>query len=168
MSSRIFLCSDHHLGDTKICHYLDDNGNKNRPYDTIDEMHESIVELHNSVVTRSSDKVIYGGDVVIDKSYFPILGLMNGKKRLVRGNHDIFADKLYYQYFQQIHGVKVIADRKVIITHIPIHSTCIKEGWINITGHLHRRVIDDPRYRCICLEQTEFKPVELDEVLSCH
>lgn len=165
MSSRIFLCSDHHLGDKKICHYLDDNGDKNRPYNTVDEMHDSIVELHNSLV-NTNDKVYFVGDVVIDKNYFHILGLMNGKKRLVRGNHDIFPDKLYYEYFQQIHGAKVIADRKVIITHIPIHPSCIKEGWINITGHLHRRVINDSRYRCICLEQTGFKPVELDDIIS--
>jgi calcineurin-like phosphoesterase family protein len=165
MSTRsIYVCSDHHIGDTRISNYLDCNGKKNRPFDTLDEMHQFIIDAHNSIVTPI-DKVYFLGDVIINKQYFDILSQMNGHKRLVRGNHDIYDDKHYRQYFKSIHGVKVIADKKIMMTHIPIFPNCIKNEWVNIHGHLHTHSIADNRYKNVCLEVIDYKPVNIESLI---
>ena len=136
------------------------------PYSTMEEMHEDIIEKHNSVV-KPSEKVYFLGDCVVDKAYFDLLGRFNGHLRLIKGNHCVEHKSLnYYKYFEQLLGVKFISDKKVILTHIPIHPDSILPGWINIVGHLHCNPVPDERYKCVCLEQINFTPISLDELLS--
>lgn len=59
----VFFISDHHLGQESFLSYLDDQGNKVRPFDSIEEMHEKIIDCHNSVVGKY-DKVYFLGDWV--------------------------------------------------------------------------------------------------------
>lgn len=128
-------------------------------------MHQFIIDTHNSIVTPF-DKVYFLGDVIINRHYFDILSQMNGHKRLVRGNHDIYDDKYYRKYFKSIHGVKVIADKKIVMTHIPIFPNCVKNGWINIHGHLHTHsIVNDNRYKNVSLEVIDYKPVNIESLL---
>ena len=93
---------------------------------------------------------------------------MNGHKRLVRGNHDIFEDKLYYECgFDKMYGVRVWPKHNLIFSHTPLHPDCLSgRGWTNIHGHLHSNLvmesngkIPDKRYQCVSLEHTNYKPV---------
>jgi len=36
---------------------------------------------------------------------------------------------------------------------------------LNIHGHSHHRHIEEPRCLCVCVEQTEFSPVRLNDFL---
>ena len=154
-------------------------------------MNEVMIERHNAVV-RPQDTVYFLGDVVINKRYLELVKKMNGKKRLVRGNHDIFKDNEYRDVgFEQIHGVRVFVD-KFIFSHIPLHPDCVTDRYrVNVHGHLHANQVMrevwcgewsddtippilinadlfkreiDPRYLCVCVEQTNFTPLSFDEV----
>jgi calcineurin-like phosphoesterase family protein len=140
-------------------------------------MNETMIERHNAKV-KEQDTVYFLGDVVINKKYLELVKRMNGRKILVRGNHDIFKDEDYRAVgFEQIHGVRVFVD-KFILSHIPLHPDCVSERFrVNVHGHLHAnevmswQVIDedivykpDPRYLCVCVEQTDFTPLHFDEV----
>lgn len=50
MTKQVWLAGDHHLGDKEILTYLDDSGNKLRPFKDLDEMHSELINRHNSVV----------------------------------------------------------------------------------------------------------------------
>jgi calcineurin-like phosphoesterase family protein len=128
-------------------------------------MHEVLIENHNRVV-RPTDKVYFIGDVVIKKPYLPLLNKFNGKKRLVLGNHDVFTN--YTPYFQKICGVRIFAINglKAILSHIPIHPSSIVEGHVNIHGHLHKNQHSDPRYINVCVEQNNFTPINIDELIT--
>jgi calcineurin-like phosphoesterase family protein len=136
-----------------------------------------MIERHNAKV-KEQDTVYFLGDVVINKKYLELVKRMNGRKILIRGNHDIFKDEEYREVgFEQIHGVRVFVD-KFILSHIPLHPDCVSERFrVNVHGHLHAnevmswQVIDedivykpDPRYLCVCVEQTDFTPLHFDEV----
>jgi calcineurin-like phosphoesterase family protein len=140
-------------------------------------MNETMIERHNAKV-KDQDTVYFLGDVVINKKYLELVKRMNGRKILVRGNHDIFKDEDYRAVgFEQMHGVRVFVD-KFILSHIPLHPDCVSERFrVNVHGHLHAnevmswQVIDedivykpDPRYLCVCVEQTDFTPLHFDEV----
>jgi calcineurin-like phosphoesterase family protein len=52
----------------------------------------------------------------------------------------------------------------ILLTHIPVHPSQLRRGVLNVHGHLHARTINDPRYVCVSLEQTGFRPVRLDQL----
>lgn len=187
MSNR-FLISDTHFGHTNTWQkFTLPDGSPLRPFSSTEEMDETMVDNWNRVV-RPKDTVYHLGDVVIARRNLETVKRLNGRKILIRGNHDIFRDKDYYEAgFEQIHGVRVFVD-KFILSHIPLHPDCVGERFKrNVHGHLHgNRVmkddldyayseehdqivgnltrVPDPRYLCVCVEQINFTPVSFDEV----
>ena len=170
MSNR-FVISDTHFGHTNSwAKFKLPNGDPLRPFTSTEEMDEAMVERWNAVV-RPQDTVYHLGDVVINKKSLHHVKRLNGKKRLIRGNHDIFRDSDYRDVgFEQIHGVRVFVD-KFILSHIPLHPDCVTERFkINCHGHLHsNRVLKtdgsiDPRYICVCVEQINYTPISFDEL----
>lgn len=179
-----FVVSDHHLGhqDSWEKFKLSD-GSPLRSFTSNEEMNETMIERHNAKV-KQQDTVYFLGDVVINKKYLELVKRMNGRKILIRGNHDIFKDEDYRAVgFKQIHGVRVFVD-KFILSHIPLHPDCVTGRFrVNVHGHLHANQImqnvtkytasngvpftmdePDPRYLCVCVEQTNFTPLHFDEV----
>lgn len=163
MTHRTFVISDTHFGHAKALIFKRDDGTPMRDFPDVMTMDETMVERWNSVV-RSVDKVYHLGDVVINRKSLPILKRLNGHKRLVRGNHDIFKTADYLEYFEEIYGVRVFPDRECILSHIPLHPESLGRFKLNIHGHLHYRSYDDPRYKCVSVEQTDYTPVDLDSI----
>jgi calcineurin-like phosphoesterase family protein len=72
----------------------------------------------------------------------------------------------------------------MILSHIPIHEDSLGRFGVNIHGHLHanrvmRRASStaefmewgvrekiDPRYHCVCVEQTDFAPILFEDVIK--
>ena len=98
----------------------------------------------------------------------PILSRLNGHKRLVRGNHDIFKTADYLQYFEEIYGVRVID--KIIFSHIPIHEDSLGRFRACCHGHLHSNLVMkdgqiDTRYINVSCEQLDnYTPISLEEL----
>ena len=189
MSGNRFLISDTHFGHTNTWEkFTLEDGSPLRPFTSTEEMDETMVDNWNKTV-RPQDTVYHLGDVVIARRNLETVKRLNGRKILIRGNHDIFKDKDYYEAgFEQIHGVRVFVDQ-FILSHIPLHPDCVGERFKrNVHGHLHgNRIMRlsvfqginvdldtfgktyqtyeiDPRYLCVCVEQINFTPVSFDEV----
>ena len=168
------------------------DGSPLRPFTSNEEMDETMVERWNAVV-KPQDHVYHLGDVAISKRGLEFVRRLNGHKRLIRGNHDIFRDSDYREVgFEQIHGVRVFVD-KFILSHIPLHLNCVTERFrACVHGHLHANRVTmpvyqklqaydahglyqgtfnvecgqeiDPRYLCVSVEHTNFTPISFDEV----
>lgn len=166
--TNIWVCSDHHFRHKNILRFTDKPGGeliRGKVFKDIDEHDNLIVHWHNEVV-QPQDHVYFLGDVAINKGGLEYVKRMNGHKRLVRGNHDIFDDKLYYEAgFEKIFGVRVWPKHNLIFSHIPLHPDCLSgRGWKNIHGHLHSNVvmkgrIPDEAYQNVSLEQTNYRPL---------
>ena len=105
---------------------------------------------------------------------------LNGRKVLIKGNHDIFNLSEFTPYFRDIRGYHVM--NGMILSHIPISEAQMGRFGTNIHGHLHSnrvmkpRGVDaktgqilysdqiDPRYISVCVEQTDFRPILFEEV----
>jgi calcineurin-like phosphoesterase family protein len=174
-----FLVSDTHFGHAGVCHFTQADGvTKLRPWTDPAEMDEEMIRRWNDRV-RPKDKVYHLGDVIINRRAFPTLARLNGDKVLIRGNHDIFTDDEYRQYFRSIRGCHVL--NGMILTHIPIHPESLGRFGVNIHGHLHsNRVMIktrwgntdqydetiDVRYHCVCVEATDFAPILFEDVIK--
>jgi len=172
----VFLVSDTHFGHSGVCKFTRNDGvTKLRPWDNPEEMDEEMVKRWNETV-RPNDKVYHLGDVVINRKALKTLGRLNGDKVLIRGNHDIFRDDEYRQYFRELRAYHVM--NGMILSHIPIHVDSLGRFGTNIHGHLHAnrvmhlptwRIDDtriDPRYHCVCVEQTDFRPILFEDVIK--
>jgi len=183
----VFLVSDTHFGHAGVCRFTDSNtGEKIRPWTDPAEMDEEMVKRWNETV-RPNDKVYHLGDVVINRKALSIMSRLNGDKVLIRGNHDIFRDEEYRQYFRELRAYHVM--NGMILSHIPIHPDSLGRFGTNIHGHLHTgRVMKtvkrekvskydprpftveepeiDTRYHCVCVEQTDFRPILFEDVIK--
>ena len=183
MSNR-WLISDTHFSHQNILTFSDENGKRIRPdWETADEMDDALVENWNSVVKDVTHIVYHLGDVAMPRRGLKLLARCNGRKRLIKGNHDLFKLSDYTPYFEDILGSKVFTPKthgvKVIMTHIPIHMTSMDRWDACVHGHLHTNtvmkdvgrmgkvtLVPDDRYINVCVEKTNFTPIALDEVLE--
>lgn len=178
----VFLYSDPHFGHAGVCRFLKEDGTKLRPWDNPEDMDEHLVKAYNEKV-KLTDKVYFLGDVVINRRALSTLSRLNGDKILIRGNHDIFRDDEYRKYFREIRAYHVM--NGLILSHIPIHSDSMGRFGANIHGHLHANRVRkatgvnvttgevlygeeiDPRYYCVCVEQTpNFAPILFEDVMK--
>ena len=183
MSNR-FTISDTHFGHANTwAKFKNADGSPLRPFTSTEEMDETLVNNWNSVV-NPKDTVYHLGDVVIARRNLQTVKRLNGRKILIRGNHDMFKDKDYYEAgFEQIHGLRVFVD-KWIMSHIPLHPDSVTDRFkVNVHGHTHgNRVVKtvgvytdgrlikcpnntpDPRYYSVCVEQINYTPISLDDL----
>jgi calcineurin-like phosphoesterase family protein len=169
----VFLTSDTHFGHAGVCKFLRDDGvTKLRPWDNPEDMDEEMVKRWNETV-RPNDKVYHLGDVVINRKALSIMHRLNGDKVLIRGNHDIFRDDDYRIHFRELRAYHVM--NGMILSHIPIHSDSLGRFGTNIHGHLHANRVKaevwgeyeiDTRYHCVCVEQTDFRPILFEDVIK--
>lgn len=164
---KTFLVSDTHFGHSNICKFTDSDGNKIRPWDDVNEMDEQLIENWNSVV-GPKDKVYHLGDFVINRRCLPIAARLNGRKILILGNHDVFKAKEYLEYFDDVRSYHPLDG--FVLSHIPLHRDSLYRWKANIHGHLHQNIVrledgtPDPKYICVCVEHTNWTPVEFDEI----
>jgi calcineurin-like phosphoesterase family protein len=178
----VFLTSDTHFGHAGVCRFTESDGvTKIRPWTDPNEMDEEMVKRWNDTV-RPNDKVYHLGDVVINRRSLKTLARLNGDKVLIRGNHDIFRDDEYREYFRELRAYHVM--NGMILSHIPLHEASLGRFGVNIHGHLHSgrvkkaRGVDaktgsilysdeiDTRYHCVCVEQTDFTPILFEDVID--
>ena len=171
-----FLISDTHFGHANAYKFINNDGTKMRPWDSAEEADEIMVQNWNKVVSPL-DKVYHLGDVAIASRNISIMSRLNGKKCLIKGNHDIFRLSDYTPYFYDIRGSHKLEN--FILTHIPIHHNQFAR-WAdgNIHGHLHcnnvllennkgrTTQIKDKRYINVCVEHINYTPIQLEQIIE--
>jgi calcineurin-like phosphoesterase family protein len=159
-----FFAADHHLSHSKILTFTNQAGGRLRDFATVDEMNYHIVAKHNSVV-KSKDTVYFLGDVTLThrEEDLSILDRMAGQKVLVLGNHDIQPIPTYLKYFSKVKAIHALSG--IVLTHVPLHPSCLGRWGVNVHGHLHDHKIADPRYFCVSVEQLDdYTPISLDQL----
>ena len=174
--SNIFLISDLHLGHANILGFTKPDGTPLRPgFATIDEHDDFVIESINKVV-RPNDRLILGGDCVMNKRNMHMLNRIKGIKTLVMGNHDPTDPTYLTPYFEKIAGALAISD--FIVTHLPVHPNQLEYRFkLNIHGHLHGHNVMrhvsvapgkfnpvDTRYFNISVESLNYRPISLEDI----
>ena len=130
----------------------------NRPFETIEEMHDTILKKWNKKVTNG-DTVYILGDVAFrgrNEDLIALVAKLKGKKILVQGNHDDISDLRYRQLFFKIINTEEIIDcfdgkaYKLVVSHFPYFSWNNQhKGTILIYAHLHNTVEEKYFQECI-------------------
>jgi calcineurin-like phosphoesterase family protein len=137
---KVWFTSDYHLFHYNIIKF------DNRPFKTLDEMHETILNNHNSVV-GPNDLVLNLGDGVNafrekDEALTDLLNQFNGEIYYLPGNHEDRIDlihkcwKVIDKQILNIHLHQI--NQKVVLCHFPIRVwDCAHWGSWHLHGHLH-------------------------------
>ena len=139
-----FYTSDLHFNHSNILKFEPES----RPFNTVDEMNEALIKKWNDKV-KQDDEVYILGDFCFDNrgdraTYF--LKRLNGKKYLIKGNHDSFIGKpqfdesqleyikVYDEIDDYVNGEKV----HVCLFHYPI-AVWNKKHYhaYHLFGHIH-------------------------------
>ncbi len=167
----VWFTSDTHFGHANIVKFTYHDAPL-RPFASVEEMDETLVERWNSVV-KPYDRVYHLGDVAMSRRCISTVGRCNGKKILIRGNHDIFKLKDYTPYFEDVRAYKIYPAHGIICSHIPVHERQLGGRFgRNVHGHLHASVImsddnrqPDVRYMNVSVERTNYTPISLEEII---
>jgi calcineurin-like phosphoesterase family protein len=157
--NRIFVIADTHFGHSNIIKYEP----VLRPFTTISEHDEALVEYWNETV-KPADTVWHLGDVLFGAHNSGTLKRLNGIKKLVMGNHDVYHDMVYTNYFCRVCGTGEL--KGYILSHVPVHPGQFPRFKGNIHGHMHSKTVEDTRYACVSVEQTNLRPIQLDQVIA--
>jgi calcineurin-like phosphoesterase family protein len=163
MNRNIWVISDTHFGHTNIIDYC------NRPFESAREMDEKIVENWNATVGEK-DIVYHLGDVYFGTEGQKALPKLNGRKRLILGNHDSGKDQVLLRTFQKIMVWRMFPEFGLLLTHVPVHEKTLAENpkrskMINVHGHIHNQNAYSSNYFNVSVEQIEYTPINI-ELLS--
>lgn len=159
--SEVYFCADTHFGHRGIIQFSETK--PFRPFDTIEEHDEELVKRWNATI-GPKDTVWHLGDVVFGKRNLPILSRLNGYKRLVLGNHDVYGAEEYLKYFAKIYGI--VEYKGMIFSHAPVHEDQLKRWYLNVHGHLHSKIINDSRWINVSLEQINLTPISYEDLIK--
>ena len=142
---RVFISSDYHFTHYNIIKYA------NRPFELsnkgVKDCTETIIRNHNEIV-KEDDFIIMAGDLAHGKRYTEdditeIISSMNGRKILIRGNHDTFSDEFYLTLFEDVLDYIEIDD--IFISHYP----CYESKWTSEPEKVHLEIINRDKCKTV-------------------
>jgi calcineurin-like phosphoesterase family protein len=167
MSARIWLISDTHFGHDNIYRFASFDGvTRVRPHWTCAaDADLDMVQRWNATITPQ-DHVYHLGDVGWSPDLPALIQSLHGKKRLILGNHDREDVRAYREMgFQKVMGCHQF-QRGLWFTHIPLHPNTLGPTGLNVHGHIHERPAYGPQYRNVSVEQINYTPILLEQVLK--
>jgi calcineurin-like phosphoesterase family protein len=162
----IFFTSDTHFSHRKILDYE----SKTRSFSSVEEMNGVLIDNWNSKITNK-DIVFHLGDVSFDneKNTIDIMNQLNGKKILIRGNHDkrLLENKNVRRCFESIHYYyELNHDRKhYVLCHYPFLTWDRSHyGAINLFGHLHSTYFGNSSQLNVGVDCHDLSPISIEEI----
>jgi calcineurin-like phosphoesterase family protein len=172
----IYFTADLHFGHKNV---IDLCG---RPFASVEEMDAALTRNWNETVTQR-DEVYVLGDFTMKtaETAHGYLSILNGRKYLVRGNHDWFADKIdsfgrHFEWVKDYHVFKYHR-RKFVLFHYPIAEwDGFHRGAVHLHGHTHNRAPCSPELTIgrdatvrlafnVGVDCTGFRPIGINEII---
>lgn len=132
-----FYISDLHLGHANVI------GFDNRPFESVEDMETEIIwRWNNRVAPQDTVYIIGDFSWKTSKDWIPVLNRLEGRKVLIRGNHDLkHIDGRLRSLFDDVKDYKEISDngRKVCMCHFPImfYNHSHSPNSYMLCGHVH-------------------------------
>ena len=159
-------------------HFGHENMAKKRGFASAEEHDEHVIKMWNSVVHKR-DLTYILGDVTMETSkYYHLLDRLNGRKKVVLGNHDLPRDvPALLKHVDQVGAL--MRYKGVWMSHCPIHPMELDYRVRRIIhGHIHEKLVEkwftflgfkifkrvDRRYHCVSCEHVNYTPVTLAQL----
>lgn len=162
--AKVWFTSDSHFNHAAIIDLC------KRPFNDVDEMNRKLISNWNNVVSKR-DTVYHLGDFAFgDKEFITkIVSQLNGRIKLVRGNHDNRSNQWYRDCgFAEVYDTPIIYKGFFVLSHKPQTFVIDSDGAaINLFGHLHSFPLYETygkRHVCVCVERHDYKPISFEDI----
>jgi calcineurin-like phosphoesterase family protein len=172
-----FFTADTHFNHRGILAYC------NRPWTTGDEAREGMIERINSIVTPDDDLYILGDFSFGGAKYNELLvPRINGRKHLIKGNHDGFPSRRYLGWgFTSVAdgcvGLKLANGTQVLMCHYPYHGDHtdgeryldrrpVDEGQYLLHGHVHQEWLNNGKQLNVGVDAWDHYPVTESAIIE--
>jgi calcineurin-like phosphoesterase family protein len=165
--SLVYVISDCHFGHKGIERF--------RP--TVQSVAENDYVILDNILTTCKKRDILWmlGDCFMTIESLNILSDIRSRVsqlHFVIGNHDtdrgrwnsVLSRAIENNMFTSVHGLAKMKGR-AWLSHAPMHPLELW-GKINIHGHVHLNTIPDGRYVNVCVDNTDMKPVKLQDIYA--
>lgn len=172
---RLFFTSDTHFFHGNIIKYCDRPWSSGKdaagtaivtPED-VARMNDELVRRWNETVGKN-DVVYHLGDFSFGnrEKAESVFRRLNGRVRLVLGNHDRLKFREYYEIgFDRVYDRNVIIRDFVVLSHAPVQW--VKAPMFNCFGHVHSCAAYPTVTECsccVCVERWGYRPVSFTEI----
>jgi len=162
----IYFTSDLHFNHTNILKYMPHT----RPHLDRDEMNEDIIERYNEVVKSKDETYILGDLFMAAKTKsIELLQRLNGRKHLIRGNHDHLKPHEEDKIFESARDYRILRyeGEKLVLFHFPIQEwEGCQHGNLHLHGHCHGNLEDFKPNRFDMGWDVWRRPISIETVLS--
>ncbi|BCM81711.1 metallophosphoesterase family protein [Methylobacterium indicum] len=161
-----YFTSDTHFGHQGI---LSSRMQKPRPFASIEEHDEALIAAWNNRV-RPDDEIWHLGDFAYNASAAycrAVFARLNGRKRLVWGNHDASRTKGLPWYDQHERAEPVVEGRRLVLSHYAQRTwNHLHKGALHLYGHSHGSLPGCGRSLDVGVDCWDWRPVRLAEILE--
>ncbi len=173
---KLYLTSDEHYHHRKILVY------QNRPFNSLEEMNQTLIANHNSIV-KTSDHVIHIGDFSFGKSqdFLETALSLNGTHYFMDGSHDRSL-KRFFETSQSLNNVdwqsKIVLlpklfeftfnGEKIVLCHYSLKKWWASHyGSFHFYGHSHGNDKEPiTNSRDIGVDTTNFFPILIEDAIE--
>ena len=156
----IWFTADYHFYHSNIIKYCF------RPFRDIYEMEYELIKRNNEVVKK--DDILYViGDIALPNKVTKYklettIAALNGKKYLIRGNHDKYSDDFYKKIgFEEVYDMLKVEEFNLV--HDPaMVNLNLREKWL--VGHVHNLFKFQKPALNVGVDVWNYYPVNIDQV----
>jgi calcineurin-like phosphoesterase family protein len=164
MDRNIFAISDTHFGHENMLGFTDRQGLPIRQFISIEQHDEYILDMWNQTV-RPEDIVYHLGDVFFGRGHL-LLRRLNGRKRLLLGNHDNGKNRHLQENFQKIAMWRMFPEFNCVLTHVPILIPEFGKYEYNIHGHIHQNGSPTDHHINVSCEAVKYIPQNIETLMA--
>ncbi|MBQ4066770.1 MAG: metallophosphoesterase [Clostridia bacterium] len=156
----VYFIADPHFGDDRLRRY------ECRPFLDVEKMDLELIENWNRTVA-DTDTVYVLGDFGAEGYEAEVLSKLNGRKLLVKGNHDTKSNEEYRSAgFEEVYDHPIIIDGFWILSHDAIYVNS-NMPYANIFGHVHNTpIVRDysSQHYCVSVERIDYTPISFEMI----
>ena len=161
---KYWFSSDHHFGHKNIIEYC------SRPFDSIEEMDETLINNHNEVVNMD-DVIIFAGDFTLIKNksvvYKKYINRLNGIHIFLSGSHDYW---LKGSNNKQIWEKNLFHNDKkyyIVACHYAMRTWSRSHyNSYQLFGHSHGKLEVIGKQYDVGVDNNNFFPVSLEQIVE--
>ena len=158
--TKYFVTADTHFCHENIIKYC------NRPFRDLSHMNSALIKKWNTLVSKNDYVFVLGDFSLGNAELTKQIGLQhNGRKILIKGNHDNLPNQVYFDAgFREVSSYPILFDGFYLMSHEPLVLSQTTP-YFNFYGHIHNdeRYVDTLTSKCISVERTAYQPYKFLE-----
>lgn len=171
---RTWIASDTHFGHSAIIDPDAYGHCIHPPFRDVDDMDRQLIERWNARVGKG-DTIFHLGDIAWNEdALMRVCAELNGVKNLILGNHDTLEAGVYWEAgFKVVNGnysYRAGDDEYVMLSHAPVHESCLTMPGVAILGSIHGHVHEKPapteRHVNVSVERTGYEPILVEDAIA--